>query len=48
MRRFEREVDPRNELAPEERHRRARIAHRAHMTRISMIAARKRRERLRR
>lgn len=45
MRRFEREVDPDGELTPEERHRRAESARRAHMLRLSAKSAKVRRER---
>lgn len=41
--RFEREVDPDGVLAPEERATRARHAQAAHMRRMSMAAAKKRR-----
>ena len=41
--RFEREVDPDNELSLDERSRRARLAQRAHMTRLAQKSAQKRR-----
>lgn len=40
--RFEREVDPDNQLPPEERQRRAEHARRAHMARLAAISATKR------
>ena len=43
--RFEAEVDPEGELAPEERRRRAEQAKRAHMTRLAMASAKARRSR---
>jgi hypothetical protein len=41
--RFEREVDPEGTLPPEERHRRAEHARRAHFTRLALASARARR-----
>lgn len=41
--RFEAEVDPTGSLPPEERARRAKLALRAHMARLALISARKRR-----
>lgn len=41
--RFEAQVDPEGVLAPEERERRARLAQRAHMSRIAMLSAQRRR-----
>jgi hypothetical protein len=46
--RFEREVDPQNALAPEERARRAIAARRAHMARLAHKSAQARRRRSRR
>jgi hypothetical protein len=43
--RFEREVDPRSELAPEERHRRARHARRVYFLRLALRSADIRRQR---
>jgi hypothetical protein len=42
---FERLVDPDNTLDPEERHRRAQHARKAHMLKLSMASARARRHR---
>jgi hypothetical protein len=39
MARFEREVDPNNELDPAERARRAAAAHRAHMARLALASS---------
>lgn len=44
FRRFEQEVDPNNELPAEERQRRAIAAQRAHMARIALKSAAKRRK----
>lgn len=43
--RFEREVDPENTLAPDERHRRALHARRAYFARLALVSARARRAR---
>jgi hypothetical protein len=43
--RFEREVDPHDELSPEERARRAEYARKAHMQRLALKSARARRRR---
>lgn len=40
--RFEREVDPNNELAPAERRRRAESLHKAHMLGLALHSAKKR------
>lgn len=40
--RFEREVDPNNELTAEERRRRAEAARRAHMTRLALASSKTR------
>jgi hypothetical protein len=42
---YEKQVDPDGSLLPEERARRAEAARRAHMARIALISAQKRRER---
>jgi hypothetical protein len=43
--RFERQVDPTGSLSPQERAIRAEHARKAHMRRLSLLAAKKRRER---
>ena len=45
--RFEREVDPHSELAPEERARRSALARKAHMLRLSLKASQARSRRTR-
>ena len=42
---FEREVDPNNELTPQERHKRAEHARKAHMQRMALKSAQTRRRR---
>lgn len=42
--RFYDEVDPKGELSPDERERRARAALKAHMGRLALLSVRKRRE----
>jgi hypothetical protein len=42
---FEREVDPNNELTPQERHKRAEYARKAHMQRMALKSAQARRRR---
>jgi hypothetical protein len=41
--RFERQVDPEGRLSPKERRRRAKLAERAHMTRLALASAQARR-----
>jgi hypothetical protein len=42
---FERDVDPNNELTPQERHKRAEYARKAHMQRMALKSAQARRRR---
>lgn len=45
LRRFEEQVDPEGQMVPEERHRLAEHARKAHMLKLSMAAAKARRRR---